>query len=420
MGRTKVELLYGKKKLSLNLQNASNWKELNINKFKPLDNPAEDIKKALSSPIGAPALKDIVSPGETICLLVNDSTRVAGSEFFLPYLMEELTTVGVRLDDIFVMFTNGAHRKLSRKEMTSLVGNKIASKVKLLNHDCNEPDEIVFMGNTSRSTPVYINKKVVEADRRILTGSIVYHFFAGFGGGRKAIVPGVAGWDTIKHNHSLMLDPMAKSGVLSGNPVHEDLTEAANLLGSDFLFNVVLDDKKKFLGVFAGDMIQAHLKGCEFVRSVYGIAIEELADIVIVSCGGHPKDINLYQAQKTLDNAAHSVKPGGDIILLAECPEGTGSSTYEEWACKYRDIKAMEDELKKNFQLGGHKAYAVVNALRKCKVHLVSEIEPNLAKKLGFMPAPSLQEALARVSPGKDDLIYVIPQGSLTVPNFVK
>lgn len=416
-----MELLYGKEKKQFTLPRGANFEVLHLNEVKPLKKPLQAMKDALHNPIGAKPFKDIFHTGERICLLVNDSTRVARSELFLPVLIDQIITAGIKTSDIEIMFTNGTHRPLTKEEMIALVGEGVADKIAMYNHD-SKNDKMVSIGTTSRGTPVLINEKVYKADRRILTGSIVHHFFAGFGGGRKALIPGVAGFDTIKHNHSLMLDEKACIGMLSGNPVHEDLIEAASMISADFLFNVVLNEHKEIVGVFAGDMIEAHIKGCEMVEKVYGAAIDKLSDVVIASCGGHPKDINMYQAQKTLENAVRAVKQGGQVILLAQCIEGTGSDIYEEWALRYRTAGELQQELSKNFQLGGHKAYAVARALSKGEVYLVSDMDPQKVKQLGFNHAASLEEAISIVYNDihKQKFTYIIPQGSITVPTYQK
>ncbi len=414
-----MKLPYGHERIPLELPDGVSYQLLQADRKEPLADPEESLLKALRNPIASPPLRKVVKAGETVCLLVNDSTRVARSEFFLPYLVEELREAGIKEKDMFIVFTNGSHRALERSEMESLVGRAVASKIPMYNHFSRNSEDMVYVGKTSFDTSVYVNKKVMEADLRILTGSVVHHFFAGFGGGRKALIPGVAGWETIEHNHSLLFDDRAYSGRLNGNPVHEDLLEAALMVGGGFLLNTVLDQDKQILGFFAGDMIQAHLEACNMVEQVNGVQIKELADLVIASCGGHPKDINVYQAHKTLDNAMRAVKPGGQVILVASCAEGVGSDAYEQWAVKYSSLPELEAALRKNFALGGHKAFTVARLLQRGRVYLVSDLEPDQAAMLGFIPLSSLEEAVAKVYGNKKSfLTYVIPQGSLVVPHI--
>ncbi len=412
-----MKLAYGHQELRLALPAGVPSKLFKPAPGQPLPEPESALLEALHDPIASPPLRELVQPGESICLLVNDSTRVARSEFFLPFLIDELKEAGVRIEDIFLVFTNGTHRPLDKEEMESLVGHDVADHLAMFNHDSKDEKELVYLGETSFKTPVYVNEKVISADRRILTGSVVHHFFAGFGGGRKALIPGVAGFETIRKNHSLLLEEGAESGRLEGNPVHEDLLEAALMVGCDFLLNTVLDENKQILGIFAGDMIKAHLKACEMVQRTNGVALDRLADVVIASCGGYPKDINIYQAHKTLDNCARAMKPGGKMLLLAECTEGIGSAAYEQWASRYRTVEAVEAALRSNFMLGGHKAYTVAKLLQRGDVYLVSALPSDLAEMLGFIPAGTLEEAVREIyGNNQEQFTYVIPQGSITFP----
>lgn len=412
-------LNYGHEQLKLSLPPATPWEVIKPAALEPLEEPLQSIIDALQNPINSPPLKQIVRVGEKVCLLVNDSTRVARSELFLPPLIDTLIGSGIDKEDLSIVFTNGTHRPLTKAEMTELAGEYAASLVAMYNHDSKDSAGLVYVGETSFKTPVYVNRMVMEVDRRILTGSVVHHFFAGFGGGRKALIPGVAGWDTIQKNHSLMLDDRARSGNLAGNPVHEDLLEAALLVGGDFIVNTVLNERKELLGVFAGAMVEAHSAACQLADQANGVNLNRLADVVIASCGGHPKDINLYQAHKALDNAMAALKPGGKLILLAKCNEGVGSENYLQWASRYRTLPELEAALSKEFVLGGHKAYAIARLLQRGNVYLLSDLLPDQARMLGFTPIASLEEGVELVySAGQDLFTYVIPQGSLSVPRY--
>jgi len=412
-----IEVAYGKGKIKVRFPPGVPFEVLETTSPEALDNPPEKVLEALRSPVAAPPLKRIVRVGETVCILVNDSTRLARSDIFMPVLIEELGEAGVAKKDIFIVFATGTHRPLSEPEMRELVGEKTASRVRMYNHDCQNEDNLVFLGHSSFNTPVWVNKKVARANRRILTGSVVHHYFAGFGGGRKALVPGVAGWETIRNNHSLLFDDRATGGRLEGNPVHMDLLEGALMAGGGFLLNTVLNEKKEILGVFAGDMVQAHLQACAMADKAYGVEITEPADVVIAGCGGYPKDINLYQAHKALDNAIKTMKAGGSLVLLAQCPDGIGSSLYEDWVDKYPDRAELERALRHNFVLGGHKAYTVGKLLQKGRVYLVSDLAPGKARRFGFIPVANLEKTLAELYQDRKDLrTYVLPQASLTVP----
>lgn len=415
-----MDLNYGHDKISIKLPPGVQADVLQTGKTEPLGDPKKSLLEALRRPVASAPLKEIVSPGESVCILVNDSTRLARSELFLPLLIDELCRAGVSEKDIFIVFANGSHRNMGENEMRALIGEETASRVAFCNHDSRDEENLVFKGETSFGTPVYINKMVAEADRRILTGSVVHHFFAGFGGGRKALVPGVAGWETIRKNHSLLLDDRARTGALEGNPVHEDLLEAAQLVGADFLLNTVLNEDKNIIGIFAGNMVEAHQAACEMVDQVNGVEIDRLYDVVIASAGGYPKDINLYQAHKALDNALEALKPGGRMVLLAQCAEGFGSAIFEEWAGRFNTFREMEEALRHEFILGGHKAYTVAKLLLKGTVYLVSGLDRQFAARVGFIPVLSVDEALEKIyNDGEKQSTCIIPQGSLVLPRLI-
>lgn len=417
MATKEYSLKYGKGYVKFSLDPELVTGELKIRTAPVLPDPAAAIREAIRNPIASPPLRDIVKPGETVCFIVNDPTRVANSDVFMPILLDELNAAGVPDKDMFIVFALGTHRDMTEAEMTEAVGADVAKRLRMYNSNAKK-DEFVFFGNTSRGTPVWFNKRVADADRIICTGSVVHHFFAGFGGGRKAMLPGVAKHETIRRNHSMMFDPNAVIGRLEGNPVYLDQVEGVEMHRPDFLLNVVLNEKFEFLGAFAGDYIKAHLDACKFVDSVYGTAVPEPADLVIATCGGYPKDINVYQLQKTMDNVWGAVRPGGVVIVLGECVEGSGSAVYEETMAKYRTPDEVEAALRANFEIGAHKAYAVTRLMRKAEFILVSCLKPELAGTLLFTPAKDIDEALAMAYAklGPEPRIILMPQGSLTVP----
>ena len=413
-----ITMKYGSDTISFQVPENQVIGELKIKEMPLLADPEEAIRNALHNPIDSPPLKDIVKPNQTVTLIVNDPTRVANSSIFLPILLEELNEAGVPDCNISILFALGTHRLMTPEEMEKEVGSDVASRVSLYNSDCHDENQFVYFGNTSRGTPVWFHKKAVEADHIICTGSIVHHFFAGFGGGRKAMLPGVSRYDTIRANHSLMFDPQAVIGRLDGNPVYEDQIEGVEMHRPSFFINTILNEKKDFLAIFAGDYRTAHLKACAFVDQVYGAEIDQSADLVIATCGGYPKDMNVYQLQKTMDNAWCAVREGGVVILLSECREGTGSTLYEEMMRKYQTPDAVEDAVRADFQIGAHKAYAVTRLMKKATFILVSTLSPDLAKSLLFTPAATIDAALdiAYQKVGNHATILLMPQGSLTVP----
>lgn len=410
---------YGKTKVNFTLDTNLVIDELCIKDYPRLPDPVESVKEAIRNPIGSKPLQDIVKPGETVAFIVNDTTRVANSHIFMPILLDELNAAGVPDKDMWIVFALGTHRLMTEEEMVGEVGTDVAKRVKMYNSDCKDKSQFQYYGTTSYGTPVYFNKKVVDADHIVCTGSVVHHFFAGFGGGRKAMLPGVSYYETVRKNHSLMLDPNAVIGKLEGNPIYHDQVEGTEMCRPSFLVNVVLNEKKEFLKVFAGDYNLAHQECCKLVNDVYGVPVEKEADLVIASCGGYPKDINVYQLQKTMDNAWCAVREGGVVIILGECAEGSGSATYEKTMQKYATPEQVEAAVKEDFQIGAHKAYAVTRLMKKAEFILVSSMDPELARLLLFTPAKDLEEALkiAFTKLGSSQpSITLMPMGSLTVP----
>lgn len=412
------KMKYGSTYCTFSLPESVSTEELDMQEVPVLQNPQEAIRKAINHPIASPPLKAILKPGQTVTLLVNDSTRVANSYVFLPILLDECNQAGIPDENIAVLFALGTHRDMDEPEMRSLVGDKVADRVKMYNSTAKKTADFVYAGTTSRGTEVYFHKTAMQSDHIICTGSIVYHFFSGFGGGRKALFPGVSAYETIRQNHSLMLEAGAGLGKTAGNPVYEDQVEGTEFHRPSFLLNVVLNEKKELVGVFAGDYIKAHLEGCEFVKNLYGVPLKQKANLVIATCGGYPKDINVYQMQKTMDNARLAVKEGGIVILLGECREGVGSDMYVEWMKKFKTPTAIEAEVRRQFVIGGHKAYAVTRLMNHVEFILISAMDDELVKTLLFTPAHSMEEALslAFTKLGNKPHVCLMPQGSLTVP----
>ena len=303
----------------------------------------------------------------------------------------------------------------TQEEKQRLAGERAWSEIRCLDSD---PGDCVHMGTTRRGTPVDITRVVAEADRRICLGNIEYHYFAGFSGGAKAIMPGVSTRQAIQANHTMMIHPDAHAGKLEGNPLREDIEEAGAICGIDYIVNVVLDEHKQIIHAVAGDVTQAHRSGCAFLDRLYRKELKEKADIVLVSQGGAPKDLNLYQTQKALDNAKHAVKDGGIIILVGSCKEGLGEKTFGQWIREAKEPKDLVDRVRRDFQLGGHKAAAIAMVLEKAEVFLVSEMEDALTRKCFLQPYTCAQEALddafRKLGPGAT--VIAMPSGGSTLP----
>jgi len=380
--------------------------------------PRAEIERALNEPIGTKKLREIAKAGDKVAIVVDDATRATPSYLMVPPLLDELNRAGVKDEDVTIIFGCGSHRAVKPEEMEKLVGEEALKRVKIISHDYKSADQ-VFLGKTSFGTKVYVNKVFAEANVRVLTGDVELHYYAGYGGGRKSVLPAVSSAETVQRNHAMLLHPKAKTGVLDGNPVHEDMVEAAKLAKVDFILNIVTNSKRELVQAFAGDLEKAFYEGVRLVDEMYKVPIERRADIVVVSSGGHPHDIDLFQAYKGIDNALDAIKRGGVIVLMAECPEGHGNDVFYEWMTKFNDLKRMENEIKKRFVLGGHKAYYLTRALQKVKIILVSVMPDYYAvNTFKLRTARALNDALrdAFDMAGKNAKVWAMPFGNITLP----
>ena len=382
------------------------------------------IHEALANPIDSLLLNEILSPGERVAIVVSDITRYSGGEIFLPILITQLNEIGIPDSDIEIIVALGIHRKQTEEEHRKILGS-LYGRIAVHDHECDDPVELVDLGMTDSGISVQVNRRVVEADRVIVTGTIGFHYFAGFGGGRKGLVPGVASRETCMASHFSVFNlpeiggkhPNAVTGVLTGNPVHRNLVQAAQLVKPDFLLNTVLSPQKKILGVFCGDLEQAHLAGCKMVRELFQVTLDQPADLAVISCGGEPKDINFIQAQKALDYGCQAVKEGGTIILLAACRDGFGNATFFDWF-RYQDLDEFETALRENYQINGQTAHATLSKARRFRVILVSEFTADQTRKMGMEKSLDLQSALDLVLPDldKNAKMVVIPDGGMVLP----
>lgn len=379
--------------------------------------PSGVTSAALENPIGTPRLADVVRPGERIAIVISDVTRPCPTADLLPPLLSELAHARVGDEDILIVSALGSHRAQSDEERTRLVGPDIFRRIRCIDSDI---EDVTPVGRTRRSTPIEVFTPVVRADRRIGVGNIEYHYLAGYSGGYKAVVPGVCSLRTIEANHSLMVQAGAESGQIDGNPVREDIDEAGALIGVDFVLNVILDpaewgassEEHHAISAVAGHPIEAHREGCAQLNAFGRAPLPWLADVVLVSAGGFPKDVNLYQAQKALDHARLAVRPGGTIILVAECPEGLGHRVFAEWMLSGQTPDQLIGRIRERFVLGGHKAAAVALAQKRASIALVSSLPAGQCRAMGFLPYASPAEALA------DALAHVVimPWGGSVLP----
>jgi len=420
-----IKLKYGVSSFSCQLPNAKILQPEHLP-----EPPAAEllIRDALANPIGSLPLNMILQSREKVAIVTSDITRYSASEIYLPILVAELNAMGIPDGDIEIIIALGIHRKQTEGEQRKILGS-LYGRIAVYDHECDDPAELVDLGVTDSGISVQVNRRVVEADRVIVTGTIGFHYFAGFGGGRKGLVPGVASRETCMASHFAVFNPPeiggkhpnAVTGVLADNPVHRNLVQAARLVEPDFVLNTVLSPQKEILGVFCGDLEQAHLVGCEMVRQLFQVAVSEPADLAVISCGGEPKDINFIQAQKALDYGCRAIKEGGTIIFLAACRDGFGHDTFFDWF-RYQDLDEFETALRENYQINGQTAHAVLSKARRFRVILISEFTAEQTGKMGMEKAVDLQSALDLVLPNLDKKakIVIIPDGGMVLPVIEK
>ena len=403
----RFDLPYGKKIISLDIYD-ENIVPIVFKDSKDSVISDEDsiIKNALNNPISSDRLSKMAFKKNHVCILVSDITRPCPSYKFLPFIIDELKKAEV--GEIEIIFGLGIHRNHTDEEKIKLAGDFAAKNCKLTDSDISR---CKLIGVTSYDTPVEVFEDVLKSDFLIATGNIEYHYFAGYSGGAKALMPGVCSKNSIRSNHSMMLEDDARAGEFFKNPVRRDIEEAGMLAGIDYIFNVILDDHKHVIGAVCGKNNEAYLEGIELYDSVYEISVKEKADIVITSPGGYPKDINLYQAQKALDNVKNIVKDNGSVILVAQCPEGFGESVFEEWMADVKNYDMLHKRIKEEFILGGHKAVAVSKLMTKARIYSYADDKDNYFKS-GFEIIDDLQGFIDEEIRKNSSLrIAVVPNG---------
>ena len=415
MDVTTLELPYGRSSLSVD---APTENILGIYR-PPTDGQILDedtlLRETLKNPVSSPPLRDVVRPGQKIAIVTSDLTRPCPSKRLLPLILDELAASGIPDADVTVVIALGLHRPMTASELEAAVGAGVYRRVAVINHD---PGDIVRLGVTAAGTPVEIFRPVVESDVRICLGNVELHYFVGYSGGAKAILPGCASEATITANHAMMIRTEACAGQLEGNPVRGDIEEGVAMVGVDFILNVVLDGNHRIIGAMAGDVTAAHRRGCEIAAQRSTVTIPKQAEIALVSAGGYPSDVNLYQAQKALDNAQYAVRDGGLIILSAECGEGFGNQTFESWMTNANSYKEVLDKIQQKFVIGGHKAAAIAAVLQRATVFLVSVISPDSVRNCGLVPFANLHEAMQAAfdDVGRGAELIVMPNGGSILP----
>ena len=395
----------------------------------PLANPETFISTILDAPIGLVPFNEFFKKGNSVLIILSDITRTTLSQLYLPVIVDRLNNIGIADRDITLLCALGIHRQQTEDEHRTLIGNTLYERIQIHDHDPLDSSSMTMWGETKRGTPIAINRLLTKADKILLTGSIRFHYFAGFSGGRKSILPGVASFNACVANHLLVLNntenggrhPRALPGVLEGNPVHEDMEEASAVFNNLFLFNTIVSPRRRLLHAVAGNAEEAFKTGCQFLRDNCTIPLSSKAELVIASCGGYPWDLNFIQAHKTMDMASGILKDGGVMILFAECSQGLGNPNFLKWF-NADTPKQFENNLRKYYEINGQTAYATFIKTRKHHIILIAKLKKDEVLAASMTPAANLEEALEKafsILRKKRPKTYVLPEGSSYLPYLV-
>ena len=394
------------------------WQTRFLEPLHPPHRPLEEaLATALSLPAGEKPLQEWL-PGRDILVIVPDTTRYMGAESLLPLLCEKY----LKDCNVEILFALGNHRKQTEAEKRSIVSDRVYEQVPCLDHDCFDASGLRSLGHTPSGLEIRVNSTLLKKKGAILLGSISFHYLAGYGGGRKALFPGISGYDTLLGVHKRVFlpdrpgkHPKVRPGILDGNPMHEELMAALALVPMPlFLINTVVDDEKHFLNLFAGNVKEAHRAGCDWYAKHFGVEVKEKADVVIVSAGGYPKDIDFIQTHKALDHAQAAVKDGGSIILIGKCEDGIGNPYFLPWF-DYPTAEEMEPFVRESDKVYAQTAYATRLKAELFNVMFISYLDDNDVRRMGMVPKKGLADAISSIDAKQELLCYVIPEGSKTL-----
>jgi nickel-dependent lactate racemase len=415
------KLAYGADYLDLKLDSSLAVDVINPLEIPSAGDPIEVVRESLDFPIDGLDLSGF-SDAKTVAITINDKTRPVPHKFMLPPLLDKLIGLGFASHNIQLIIATGTHKPMPVEEYEKILPRDIFENFPVVSHDCDNLDNLVFLGETSRKTPVFINRQFIEADLRVALGNIEPHHFMGFSGGAKSMSIGLAGRETINKNHAMLIDPRTTIGEYEDNPMRQDVEEIGQIAGLHYAVNVILNSQKDIVKSFAGAPLDVMKAGIQEVRRTGQVSIQSPYDVVIASVGGAPKDINLYQSQKAITHAAMCVRDGGAVILAAKCPEGSGSMAFEEFM---HGITSLEDVFQKfnreGFKVGPHKAFQIARLASRVKIILVSDLRDDLVRKWFITPAQTLEQAfmMAKQSITPLDRIAVMPRATNTIPHVI-
>jgi nickel-dependent lactate racemase len=382
-----------------------------------------EIGATFDSTIASPPLDEILTSSDSVLIVVSDATRATASAQVVNLLVRRLLQNGISPADIAIIFATGIHRPVTPQERIELLTSFIAQRIKIIEHDPYDRGRLTSLGVTERGTVIEVNSALKEFSRIVLIGGIGFHYFAGFTGGRKSLCPGLASASTIEATHMLAFDFEAGgrkngvgTGLLDGNVVHEECERVAEIVGPSFGLNTVVDQRGRATSVACGDWRLAHRSSCDAYLISHSVDIHCSRDLVIVSCGGSPYDINLIQAHKALEMAAHACNNGGTIILLAECRDGLGRPDFMKWF-DAADSGAIEDRLRVKYEVNGQTAWSLLTKTERYRVCLVSRLPDEEVRGMQMIPFHTFSDAFDQAPQNVDG--YIMPLGAAFLPRVL-
>jgi len=436
---------YGKSGIEVSLDPSWNTTIFRPSKQDVFEDPIKAIRNAIKNPIGTPSLKKIIKNKKeikSVCIVVSDATRPVPSHLLLKGLLKELNDYGLQEEKVLVLIATGLHRTSHKDELERILGECLTSRVKIVDHIARDKNALTFLGNTTNNIPIYINKHYYESDLKILTGYVEPHFFFGFSGGRKSLVPGIAGAETILANHSAeniagiagaetilanhsaenIASPNARFGIYKNNPMAENSTEIAKLIGVDFVVNVSINEKHEITQIAAGDLERVQKKLVNYQLKHIFKEIQEPFDIVVCGNGGHPLDLNLYQAVKSMVIGEMAVKKNGTIISVNECADGIGGGQDEFKKLLYSNMspevihkKVLNKEI---VVLDQWEIQVLTRIMMMAEIYIVSKMKEEEIGNIGLKHAKTVEEAIRKSlnKHGSKANILILPNGPQILP----
>lgn len=379
-----------------------------------------EVNATIDSPIESPAIEDLIKPDDTVLIVVSDATRATGSAQIINLLVRRLIENGVQPHNVAIIFATGIHRAVRPQEKTELLTSFIARRIRTIDHDATDSAQLVDIGSMESGVPAKVNRALKEFSKVIITGAVGFHYFAGFTGGRKSVCPGLASAQTIESTHMLALDferggrrKGVGTGLLDGNAVSLECERVAAIINPVFSINTIVNKHGRVEKIFAGHWGAAHRRACADYLANHSLQISEKREMVIVSCGGLPYDINMIQAHKALDMAAHACVDGGTIVFLAECTDGLGRADFMKWF-ESKDSRALESRLREAYEVNGQTAWSLLTKTERFNVRIITNLSEETTRQMRMQRVASLAEVFAEASPHSTG--YIMPRGAAVLP----